>query len=209
MPDNMMERETVSKGKREAVKQSKDKQELYEPEIPMLDEMGFETYQFRCWRCARYDYREKNAAEAIQRGGHKLFCLPCDRPDLFEWSVETLFNGEKREFIRPLTHKEMHDRISDEARLLMAKQALVQNLRDRATKILKLTAELEVEYMNLQPAIEAAEKDAREAEILVSAMEKDDVGRKIENLEELNAKIKRLVAEIEEAKKNEGQGGTN
>jgi len=174
-------------------------QKLHRPDLPLLDEFGMETVQFKCWRCARTDSREKNTAEAYQRNQKKLFCTACDRPDLFEWDVETMLDGSKREFLRPLTRREMHNQMSPEAHALAAKQGVAQILRHRAQVILQLTSEMEVEYMGLVKAIEAAEADVIEAEMLVSAMEKDEVGKK------LNAKIKRLVAEIAEANRQNNQ----
>lgn len=190
--------------KRENLKQNPQK--LFAPDLPVYDELGMEAYEFKCWRCARPDYREKNSAEAILQNGKKLFCTACDRPDLYEWDVETLADGTKREFLRPLTEREMYKRISPEAHMLAAKQALVQTLRARREAILRMTSQLEVEYHGLIDAIKTAEADMIEAEKLCSMMEKDDVGRKIESAQELQAKVMRLVKEIEDAKKQLGQG---
>jgi len=189
----------VGKGKREKAQQT------WTPEIPRLDEMGFETVDFKCWKCGRPDYSEKNRADAFLRNGHKLFCTACDRPDLYEWKVD---KETGREYLHPLSPKEQHKRIAPEAHALMAKQALVQCLRLRRDTILRMTAQLEMEYMQLAPAIEQAEKDVIEAEMLVSAMEKSEIGKKIAAIEDMNAKVMRLVKEIEEAKKA-SQGSNN
>lgn len=178
-------------------------QELHRPDVKMLDECGFETLEFKCWRCARTDHRSKEVAEAMQRNGKKLFCIGCERPDMFEWEVETLADGiTKREYIRPLTRREMYNKISPEAHMLAEKQALAQTLRARAERIRQLTAAMEEEYQTLVPAIAQAEADVLEAERMVLAMEKDDVGKKIESLKDMEDKIKRLVSEIAEAQKN-------
>lgn len=176
-------------------------QQFVRPDIPMPDEFGMETVLFKCWRCLRTDARSKEVAEAYARNNKKLFCTACDRPDMFEWDVEVLSDGTKREYLRALTEKEMRDRISPEAHALAAKQALVQNLRYRAVQILKLTTELEVEYHGLMKAIVQAEEDVQAAEILVSAMEKDEIGKKLTNLEKLKENVMRLTSEIEAAKK--------
>lgn len=200
---NTTRQERVDVGKRD--KDQVKQQRTDRPDLPLLDEHGFESIEFKCWRCARPDYREKNAAEAFLRNGHKLFCLPCARPDLFEWEVETLLDGTRREYIRPLSAKETYKAISPEARALAEKQALAQILRARRDAILQLTTSLEVEYMQLLDAIEAAEKDVIEATAYVSAAEKEQVHDKVAQLKRLQENVARLTYEVDAAKKAEAE----
>lgn len=210
MNDSLKHEERALMGKREdKTREKHGSQPLTRPDLPTLDELGFETVEFKCWRCARTDLREKNMAEAIQRGGHKLFCMACDRPDLFEWDAEKLADGTIREFIRPLSAREVYKQLSPEAHALAAKQALVQCLRVRRDAILRETAKLEEEFMSLMPAIEIAEQDVIEAQRLVSAMEHDQVSQKMASLEKLNADVERLKAEIAAAEKANQAGTSN
>lgn len=202
----------MGRGRREkdrARQERSEHQPVAEPELKTVDELGFETVEYRCWKCARLQYREKNGAEAYLRNGKKLFCMPCERPDLFIWEVEELADGTKREYIRPLSHKEIMKSVSPEARELAGKQAIAQILRARRAAILKLTQDLEIEYMSLGPAIAAAEKDVEEAQMNLQVLDNSDqLGKKVRSVQEVNAAIMRLVAEIEAAKKaNEPKEG--
>lgn len=178
-----------------------DVQVIGRPDIKMLDECGFETMAFECWGCRRTDHRSANFVEAYQRNGKKLFCIACGRPDMFEWKVEKLEDGTRREYIRPLTHREMYNKISPEARKLAEKQALLQTLRQRAEGIQKLVAQLEYEYLGLMDAIPQAELDVADMQRIVSAIEHDQVAKKVQDLSTLTARVMQLTKEIDAAKK--------
>lgn len=178
-------------------------QVLHRPDVPLLDELGFETLEFECWRCKRTDYREKMMAEAMQRNGHKLFCIGCET-GMFKWKTETLDDGTKREYIQPLTRREMHNQISPEAHMLMEKQALAQTLRARAKRIREQTEQLELEYLSLMDAIPQAEADVLEAEKKVSALAHDGLADKVRAIKKLEDNVAKLVKEIEDAKKATG-----
>lgn len=73
------------------------KPETRKPDLPATYE-GYELVEFTCWKCQRVDAIPDETAKIYASHGHRLMCLPCQSPDLYEWKRDP-HNGH--EYLQP------------------------------------------------------------------------------------------------------------
>lgn len=176
-------------------------QPIRRPDLPVVDELGFEAIDFDCFRCGRPGYMSKNYAEILQHHGRRLGCLACDRPDIYKWSVEVQPGGAKREYLSPRSDSEIRRLLTPEARLLSEKQGRLHSLKARRDALVELVANAEMEWTGLLDAIDALESETAELTVKVQSLDAGGLADKVRQAQTLKERILKLTAEIDAAKK--------